>query len=150
MSDFECPICMELIDSQKNIIITECGHKFHCKCLMMNIERNGFGCPYCRQEMVDEQEEDQGLSQGFREEEEKEEENTNNSDDFDHLPSSGFITQILTQRGGVTIEDLIKCLLLENRSYCESDRYYYEFIRTSNKINGRINSIIHRYNLENS
>jgi hypothetical protein len=52
MNNFECPICMESIDSQNNIIITECGHKFHCKCLMMNIEHNGFGCPYCRQKMI--------------------------------------------------------------------------------------------------
>jgi hypothetical protein len=62
----ECPICMETIDSNKNIIITDCGHKFHCKCMMENIRHNGFGCPYCRHKMInsieDEEEEDEEKS----------------------------------------------------------------------------------------
>ncbi len=49
MSEFQdqCPICFETI-GEKNVIITECGHKFHTSCLMTNITHNGFGCPYCR------------------------------------------------------------------------------------------------------
>ena len=52
MSD--CPICMETIEGTKNIIVTECGHRFHCNCLMQNAAHNGFGCPYCRTVMAEE------------------------------------------------------------------------------------------------
>jgi hypothetical protein len=50
----ECPICMEVIVTTKNIVITECGHTFHCSCLMTNVAHNGFGCPYCRTAMAEE------------------------------------------------------------------------------------------------
>lgn len=50
-----CPICMDdLIPNTKNFTNTECGHCFHASCLMTNIRHNGFGCPYCREEMVEE------------------------------------------------------------------------------------------------
>ena len=52
----ECPICMEPIESNKNNIITECGHCFHAKCLMTNAAINGFNCPYCRTQMANETE----------------------------------------------------------------------------------------------
>jgi hypothetical protein len=52
MSD--CPICMETIEETKNFIVTECGHRFHCNCLMQNAAHNGFGCPYCRTVMAEE------------------------------------------------------------------------------------------------
>ena len=50
----ECPICMEVIVTTKNIVVTECGHTFHCSCLMTNVAHNGFECPYCRTEMAKE------------------------------------------------------------------------------------------------
>ena len=50
----ECPICFDEIVGNINIITTECGHTFHCKCLMHNASVNGFGCPMCRQVMVEE------------------------------------------------------------------------------------------------
>ena len=56
MSD--CPICMETIEGTKNIVVTECGHSFHCKCLMQNAAHNGFGCPYCRNALAEEPVED--------------------------------------------------------------------------------------------
>jgi hypothetical protein len=49
-----CPICMEVIEGTKNIVVTECGHSFHCKCLMQNAAHNGFGCPYCRNVLAEE------------------------------------------------------------------------------------------------
>ena len=52
----ECPICMEAINENKNIVVTECGHHFHCSCLMKNTAHNGFGCPYCRKTMAEEPE----------------------------------------------------------------------------------------------
>jgi hypothetical protein len=48
----ECPICMDTIDMEKNSIVTDCGHTFHCSCLMQNAAHNGFGCPYCRSTMA--------------------------------------------------------------------------------------------------
>ena len=49
----ECPICMECIGG-KNCVTTECGHKFHAKCIFTNIDRNGFNCPCCRSIMIEE------------------------------------------------------------------------------------------------
>ena len=49
----ECPICMDDIDPTKNCIVTECGHTFHCSCLMKNAATNGFGCPMCRTVMAE-------------------------------------------------------------------------------------------------
>lgn len=49
----ECPICMNPIDGENNKVRTECGHLFHCSCLMKNAAHNGFGCPYCRSIMAE-------------------------------------------------------------------------------------------------
>ena len=50
----ECPICMDTIEGLNNRVVTECGHAFHCSCLMKNAAHNGFGCPYCRMMMAEE------------------------------------------------------------------------------------------------
>ena len=55
----ECPICMDPIDGNKNSVVTECGHKFHCSCLMKNSCHNGFDCPMCRSAMVEDMEDDE-------------------------------------------------------------------------------------------
>lgn len=55
----ECPICMDFIEGINNRVTTECGHIFHCTCLMHNVAQNGFGCPYCRTKMADEPEDDE-------------------------------------------------------------------------------------------
>jgi hypothetical protein len=34
-------------------VTTECGHTFHCRCLLTNAAHNGFGCPFCRAELAD-------------------------------------------------------------------------------------------------
>ena len=52
-SVMECPICMETICNNKNIVVTECGHTFHTSCLMKNIAVNGFDCPMCRHSMAE-------------------------------------------------------------------------------------------------
>ena len=51
----DCSICLDCIDGGKNQVITECGHCFHASCLMKNVAHNGFGCPYCRATMAEEQ-----------------------------------------------------------------------------------------------
>jgi hypothetical protein len=51
----ECCICMDNIANKNiNCVTTECGHTFHTNCLMANVSHNGFGCPYCRQAMAEE------------------------------------------------------------------------------------------------
>ena len=59
ITSYECPICMDDIDLNKNCIATECGHRFHASCLMKSIAHNGFGCPYCRTVMAEEPEDDE-------------------------------------------------------------------------------------------
>ena len=44
----ECAICYNKI--QENITVTECGHKFHSKCIFRWMTDNT-GCPYCRKEL---------------------------------------------------------------------------------------------------
>lgn len=67
----ECPICMDTIEGLSNRVITECGHTFHCSCLMQNTAHNGFGCPYCRAKMAEEPEEDDDDDEEAEEEEEE-------------------------------------------------------------------------------
>lgn len=54
----DCPICMDIIEGLSNRVVTDCGHVFHCSCLMQNAVHNGFGCPYCRTKMAEEPEEE--------------------------------------------------------------------------------------------
>ena len=54
----ECPICYDDMDQEKNCVTTECGHRFHCSCLMKNAANNGFSCPMCRNVMAEEPEQE--------------------------------------------------------------------------------------------
>ena len=142
MSDIiiECPICMEPIEGDKNKVTTECGHSFHCKCIMQNAAHNGFDCPYCRTAMAEEVDEDdysededeeeeasvfdedalvsfrmfhQRVNDEEVEEEPEDEWETDNEaeeEEDDNIPSADIVTQRLTERG-VTMEDLVKSLL---------------------------------------
>ena len=67
----ECPICYEEINQLKNCVTTECGHQFHCSCLMQNSAINGFACPMCRSTMAEDDEEEE--EEGEYEEDEEEE-----------------------------------------------------------------------------
>lgn len=49
----ECPICFEEINSS-NMVNTDCGHSFHCTCLMNSISHNILSCPICRNTLVNE------------------------------------------------------------------------------------------------
>jgi hypothetical protein len=56
-TQLECCICMDsIVNTKTNCVTTECGHTFHTNCLMANVSHNGFGCPYCRQVMAEEPE----------------------------------------------------------------------------------------------
>ena len=51
-----CPICFDIINEQKNYLVTECKHKFHFSCIMKNIDCNfftrGLNCPICRASLL--------------------------------------------------------------------------------------------------
>lgn len=79
----ECPICMDAIDTDRNCVTTECGHKFHAKCLFANIARNGFDCPCCRGKMAEEVEEDE--DEEYEEDEEEDFDEDEEEDNADHL-----------------------------------------------------------------
>ena len=48
----ECPICLEALGT-KNVVTTECGHKFHFSCMVTNM-KNSNTCPLCRAVVDDE------------------------------------------------------------------------------------------------
>jgi hypothetical protein len=47
----ECSICYETI-GEKNCCVTECGHKFCLKCILVAMDRNNT-CPMCRHVLKD-------------------------------------------------------------------------------------------------
>jgi len=90
----ECPICYVDINPGKNCVTTECGHTFHTNCLMKNVVFNGFGCPFCRTEMVedvedndedtgsDEEDEDIGSDEEDEEDDDDDEDDGSDLEDF--------------------------------------------------------------------
>jgi hypothetical protein len=161
---------MEAIEGVSNRVVTECGHVFHCSCLMQNAAHNGFGCPYCRAVLAvvpeeddsdyDEEDDesifDTNALTSFRmfhqriegeevDEEEPEEWETVASEDEDRedgVPNIEYITQKLIERG-VTIEDLVKSELYHDHSILSDSFSTYE--RRVSEIFGFIRSIIIRY-----
>lgn len=51
LKEKECCICMETLQSDKNIAITQCGHTFCLQCLLIHFtEKNS--CPLCRTTLI--------------------------------------------------------------------------------------------------
>ena len=103
----ECPICMDAIDPDRNCVTTECGHRFHAKCLFENISRNGFDCPCCRGKMAeaeeeeDEQDDDDDDDDDYYADDVEEEE----EDNTDHLlRGMRWMFQRASNDGGVVDE----------------------------------------------
>jgi len=174
----DCPICMDAIDLNKNCITTECGHSFHASCLMTNVSRNGFGCPYCRTAMAQDIEESDSNSddateswsdasneelyddyalRGLRfmmnnlegvdhdildihDEREDDEEREREEDENNHIPNALYITEKLVSQG-VTIEQLVKALLINHEEYEDSN----EVAHIEGDIFGKIRIIISNY-----
>jgi hypothetical protein len=168
----ECPICYDEIDVLKNCVTTECGHQFHCNCLMRNSATNGFSCPMCRSIMAeepedsdDEDEDEDGFSENLEEiddnaltsfrmfhqqlageevEEEPLEDEPLEDEQLEEVivkPTAALIaTRLLTQ--GYTMEDLVKCLLIEHQEY-EADSDEYD--RCSDRMFGKFRQIISNY-----
>ena len=170
----ECPICYDEIDVLKNCVTTECGHQFHCNCLMKNSAQNGFSCPMCRSIMAEKPEsddEDEELSEyedyeedeafddnaltSFRmfnqqlDGEEVEEEPIQEEEEEDQplveepivKPSPETIAaRLVTQ--GYTMEDLIKCMLIDHEEY-ETEAETNE--RFADRMFGKFRQIISNY-----
>lgn len=152
-SVFECPICMDAIEVGKNCLTTECGHTFHSTCMLKNVSVNGFNCPCCRHEMVEEPKEEEeddddvelwgdddefdvidttldndDLMRGFRLFWNTVEERQHNSfdieDDIPSLPSHFVIAEAL-KKHKVSYETLVQVLLCEqNDSLLEFNGYH--------------------------
>jgi len=168
----ECPICMDNILETTNKVITECGHCFHTSCLMTNISHNGFGCPYCRTVMAEESscsEDEDAYEQGFYQEEEDyslrgmrwlfqrvneepiEEDDDESDEEEDEAeeesvpkPSVEYLTYKL-MREGVTMEQLVKTLLLQHEEYEENEE---EFDHVSDNLFGKIRIILSNFKPE--
>jgi hypothetical protein len=164
----ECPICYDEIDVLKNCVTTECGHQFHCNCLMKNSAQNGFSCPMCRSIMAEKPEsddEDEELSEYEDYEEDEafddnaltsfrmfnqqlEEEPIQEVEDDEPLveepivrPSPETIAaRLVTQ--GYTMEDLIKCMLIDHEEY-ETEAETNE--RFADRMFGKFRQIISNY-----
>ena len=169
----DCPICMEIIDFKKNCVTTECGHCFHTNCLMTSVAHNGFGCPYCRTAMaeeIQEEEEEEWYDEdeendemftddslrGFRffmnningldhdeEDIEDEEEDSEDEDQEEPIPSAEFLAKKMIE-DGVTIEQMVKALLLSHAEYEDNE----EFDRVDNELYGKLRIIISNYTPE--
>ena len=167
----ECPICYDAIDQLKNCVTTECGHQFHCKCLMQNSAQNGFSCPMCRSTMATEPEisdtesefeddfeedpyDDNALT-SFRmfhqqldneevEEEPEEERQTEEAEEEEQIvkPTAAIIAAKLVAQG-FSMEDMVKCLLIDHEEYEAESADRYE--RLSDRMFGKFRQIISNY-----
>jgi hypothetical protein len=166
----ECPICMECINNDTNRVTTECGHEFHCSCLMHNVAVNGFGCPYCRTVMADEPEDDYSDSEydddaslddeeledhtmtSFRmfhqriNGEEIEEEDSEDEDERVIVPDSRYIVQELIRKG-ITMDDLVKKILYEE--YSDRGSQYTIYGAKPDEVYDKLDAIMSEYNSEN-
>ena len=143
----ECPICLDVLDltSNRNIVTTECGHSFHCNCIMQSCAHNGFGCPYCRSVMAETPEEE---DEEFEDEEhdhedvleEQEDEEEGAPENHPH-PDVVFVTQTLAAQG-VTMQQLVSVLLLEHEEYENEEE---EFDRIADNVWERMRVIISNY-----
>ena len=174
----DCPICMEVFTGITNVVVTDCGHKFHTNCLMKSVAHNGFGCPYCRAKMAEEIEEsdnedDDYMSVDSEEEEmiEREEnralggvrwlfnrangeetsvydgedqDSDDEEEDTEPKPSAAFIAKKLVEQG-VTVEDLVKSMLLSHEEYEDEDE---DFSRVDDELFGKIRILISNFQPE--
>jgi hypothetical protein len=173
----DCPICMDVIEGNKNCVTTECGHKFHTNCLMKSVAHNGFGCPYCRTVMAEEVDEEETIYTDVDEEDDDEEyedeepyddyalrglrflNNNLNGEEHDPQdiqdeaednkpkPSTAFIQEKLVEQG-VTMEDLLKVILIEHEDY--TDRHYEldQFVKVDRDVYEKLRLIISNYHPE--
>ena len=162
----ECPICLDNIEELSNKVITECGHIFHCSCLMKNVSHNGFKCPCCRSKMADESDDesvdeseeeiiefDENVLTSFRmfhqqingeelEQEELEVEVEEVEVEEVEIPDANYVSQKLIERG-ITFEDLVKNTLYQEHS--TSDQYLDAYELRSAEVYGQFRAVITQF-----
>ena len=73
----KCGICLETLE-KTNVCVTKCSHSFCLKCIIKSTKYNN-GCPYCRKEIIEKEEqetEEQETEEQETEEQETEEQET--------------------------------------------------------------------------
>ncbi len=83
-----CSICLDDIDSKNNNMTTDCGHCFHTTCFLQHVSHNGFACPNCRNQIIEEPEcesdDDEDEDEDEYEEDDEDDEENEDVDDFDY------------------------------------------------------------------
>ena len=80
-------ICLDDIDGKNNNMTTDCGHCFHTTCFLQHVSHNGFACPNCRNQIIEEPEcesDDSDDDEDEYEEDEEDDEENEDVDDFDY------------------------------------------------------------------
>ena len=158
----ECPICMDQVEGMKNRVTTECGHCFHTSCLMKNVAHNGFGCPYCRDAMAQEPDDnntDEEYDEFSVDEEDEEPDYSDNvlrgsrwlfqraeGEELDDYQRNSdiyleYIVEKLVQRG-VSMADLVKAILIRDH---DEYQFHDEFERVDDELFGKFRVIISNY-----
>jgi hypothetical protein len=136
-----CPVCLEIMHSEVNGAITNCGHRFHLGCLMKCFIINN-SCPLCRQMIHNENEQQpeeysEPLSQLNDTTTDLDE--TNNDDDFEfpEIPEVRIINgrRLFVKNGYLYLN--IECydsekVAIIHTNYDDEDSVYYEWLNTSN------------------
>jgi hypothetical protein len=117
----ECCICYETI-GEKNNCVTECGHKFCFKCLMMAMARNN-SCPCCRAPLTDvpDQEEDVDDDEEY---DDDEDESDDEEESDDPAPVETIVERL--EKQGFTMLDLVSIML--NRRSKIDVKYTEEYV----------------------
>ena len=160
----ECPICMDDIIGLSNRVTTECGHTFHCSCLMQNAAHNGFGCPYCRTTMAeipdDSDSDDSDESNSFYDDEEEdefltsfrmfhqqlngqevEEEETADSDADSSDSANWSDVDSDEEEGGLVEGELVEGVIVEGR-FIEGGVRRQPVIREGQPVEGGVNPVV--------
>jgi hypothetical protein len=74
-----CSICIDDIEGSSNKMTTDCGHCFHTKCFLQHVAHNGFTCPLCRNQIIDEPEDEDSDFDEYEDDEDDDE------DEFDDV-----------------------------------------------------------------
>jgi len=74
-----CSICIDDIEGSSNKMTTDCGHCFHTKCFLQHVAHNGFTCPLCRNQIIDEPEDEDSDFDEYEDDDEDDE------DEFDDV-----------------------------------------------------------------
>lgn len=105
----ECCICYEEM-VMNNFTVTECGHKFHSKCIFKNLAQR-LHCPMCRVELlhIPEEEDDEDEDDG---DEDDGDENLDDDDDEEEPAQAVTIPQLACKLTalGYTLEDVLQMI----------------------------------------